>query len=305
MADTYTENFNWRKPEVGAARNTWGNTINDGFDAIDAKDKSQDDLIAARVKIAGDAMTGSLTFDSDSNGIVYSADTRTFDAINSTTLDKLGHFMDVSGDALRIRTEDGTVTLLKVDGTSLLYKGARVMVVGDTYSAGTVDGDLIVNGYVQAQAFRLDTNFQVKLEGDGCVVRYDTTSYQRFDRSAASTTWVTNGATRMTLDGTGNLTLPGDISANSDARLKTDVETIGGALDAIKQIRGVSFRRIADGSRSLGVIAQDVEIAFPTLVHTDNDGIRSVNYTGLIAPLIEAIKVLTARVEFLEASKVK
>ena len=44
-------------------------------------------------------------------------------------------------------------------------------------------------------------------------------------------------------------------------------------------------------TRGAGVIAQDVERAFPGLVVTI-DGVKRVNYTGLVGVLIEAVKEL-------------
>jgi hypothetical protein len=50
----------------------------------------------------------------------------------------------------------------------------------------------------------------------------------------------------------------------------------------------------------IGVIAQDVEKVFPALVSTDEQGRKQVDYIGLIAPLIEAVKELDDRVRALE-----
>ena len=50
----------------------------------------------------------------------------------------------------------------------------------------------------------------------------------------------------------------------------------------------------------MGVITQDVEKVFPDLVTTDEQGRKMVHYEGLIAPLIEAVKELDARVSELE-----
>ncbi|HPO51169.1 MAG TPA: tail fiber domain-containing protein, partial [Spirochaetota bacterium] len=47
--------------------------------------------------------------------------------------------------------------------------------------------------------------------------------------------------------------------------------------------------------KQIGVIAQDVEKVFPELVTIQKDGMRSVNYNGLIAPTIEAIKELKSQ----------
>ena len=51
----------------------------------------------------------------------------------------------------------------------------------------------------------------------------------------------------------------------------------------------------------MGVVAQEVEKVFPALVSTDEHGRKHVAYIGLIAPLIEAVKELDARVRALEA----
>jgi hypothetical protein len=51
----------------------------------------------------------------------------------------------------------------------------------------------------------------------------------------------------------------------------------------------------------MGVIAQEVEKVFPDLVFTDDQGRKKVEYAGLIAPLIEAVKELDERVHALEA----
>jgi len=52
-----------------------------------------------------------------------------------------------------------------------------------------------------------------------------------------------------------------------------------------------------------GVIAQQLETIFPELVHTAKDemGTKSVNYVGLIAPMIEATKELKAENDALKA----
>ena len=50
----------------------------------------------------------------------------------------------------------------------------------------------------------------------------------------------------------------------------------------------------------MGVVAQDVEAVFPELVTTDDRGLRKVDYAGLIAPVIEAIKELDDRLRVVE-----
>ena len=89
-------------------------------------------------------------------------------------------------------------------------------------------------------------------------------------------------------DQTGNLTAAGNITAYSDARLKTNINTIESALDKVLAMRGVSFTK--DGNPGMGVIAQEVELIVPEVVQNNQDGYKSVAYGNLVGVLIEAIK---------------
>jgi hypothetical protein len=70
------------------------------------------------------------------------------------------------------------------------------------------------------------------------------------------------------------------------------------ATERIQQRRGVSWEwreeapEDAKEQPGLGVIAQEVEKVFLELVETTPEGLKRVNYEGLIAPLIEAVKEL-------------
>lgn len=97
---------------------------------------------------------------------------------------------------------------------------------------------------------------------------------------------------------TGNVTAVGFFHS-SDARLKKNVQTIGG-LDLISKLRGVSFEWEKDGSASVGVIAQEVEAVLPSAVRVGADGSKYVEYDQLIAPLIEAIKEQQAEIDALK-----
>jgi len=99
----------------------------------------------------------------------------------------------------------------------------------------------------------------------------------------------------------GDFTSPGSVTAYSDARLKSNITTITGALDIVNSMRGVRFDK--DGRRGLGVIAQEVQKVLPeVVVEEDNeDKTLSVAYGNISGVLIEAIKELTAQVKELKA----
>lgn len=85
----------------------------------------------------------------------------------------------------------------------------------------------------------------------------------------------------------------------SDARLKKDIRPIKG-IDIVKRLNGVLFAWKDSGKESAGVIAQDVEKVLPEAVITDAEGIKSVDYDALIAPLIEAVKEQQTEIDSLK-----
>ena len=99
---------------------------------------------------------------------------------------------------------------------------------------------------------------------------------------------------------TGTFTATGDICAYSDASLKTNVQTIEGAMGKVDAIRGVTFERLEDGSTSTGVIAQELEAVLPEAVQTDEHGVKMVAYGNVTGLLIEALKELKSEVESLK-----
>lgn len=86
----------------------------------------------------------------------------------------------------------------------------------------------------------------------------------------------------------------------SDASKKTNVIKIENATETLNKIEGVEYDWTDSGKHSAGVIAQKLEEILPFLVETNDNGVKSVNYSGLIAYLIESNKELAARVQALE-----
>jgi len=103
---------------------------------------------------------------------------------------------------------------------------------------------------------------------------------------------------------TGYICYNGGFTDQSDERSKTNITTVGNALDKLSQIKGVTFnwKDGRDNERHMGVLAQDVEKVAPELV-SQPEGIdtKGVFYGGLNALTIEAIKELKEKVERLEA----
>jgi hypothetical protein len=113
------------------------------------------------------------------------------------------------------------------------------------------------------------------------------------------------GAYRLYVQGTAYAT---GTWATSDLRFKKDIEDIGGAIDKVMNLRGVSFLwrrdeykgRNFDPGRHYGVIAQETQEVLPEVVRVGPDGEQAVAYTQIVPVLIEAIKAQQERIEDLE-----
>lgn len=93
----------------------------------------------------------------------------------------------------------------------------------------------------------------------------------------------------------------------SDRRLKKDIKPLTNSLEKILKLQGVSYnwkdpKKFAPGEH-IGFIAQEVEEVFPQVVKHDKVAdVKSVSYQHLIAPLVEAFKVVVARLTELETA---
>lgn len=118
------------------------------------------------------------------------------------------------------------------------------------------------------------------------------------DLNGGSIDGTTIGANTAAAGSFTTVTASGDITAYSDARLKTDIHTLDGSIAF--RMRGVEFKK--DGRLSSGVIAQELEQVAPELVFDDGE-FKTVAYGNLVGYLIEAIKGLKKEIEELKEER--
>ena len=187
-------------------------------------------------------------------------------------------------------------------------------------TADTADADITFNG--GAGAVTIAAQSDIRLDNGGTwtgdvacklqhhanilYINYPDAGSARFRDSA--------GNDNLQLDSAGNLTATGNVTAYSDARLKTDVNTINDALGIVGKLRGVSYKWIATDKPSIGVIAQEIEEVIPEVVLTNRNTnpstgetteIKSVDYGKIVGVLINAINELKAEVDALKKPKKK
>ncbi len=83
---------------------------------------------------------------------------------------------------------------------------------------------------------------------------------------------------------------------------------LSNALSNITKLQGVSYYWKSDklnAKPQIGLIAQEVEKVYPELVTIKKDGFKALNYSQMVAVLIEATKELNAKVEKLESENTR
>jgi len=108
------------------------------------------------------------------------------------------------------------------------------------------------------------------------------------------------------IQGDGDAVLQGMLTQLSDERLKTNIQPLENSLEKISQLNGYTYNwkdPQKDAALQTGVLAQEVQKVFPSLVKTSSEGQLSVNYSGLIPVLLEAVKDLKKELEALKQEK--
>jgi hypothetical protein len=176
----------------------------------------------------------------------------------------------------------GTFNYVSTGGTSTAGQSGSLVVYGNNASIGTNHATM---------SFHRPGSYAVNMGLDN-------------DNVFRIGGWVA-GANRFQMDMSGNLTMAGNVTAYSDIRLKTNIQTIQNALDKVMQMRGVSYERIDNGEKNVGVIAQEMKEVLPEVVleREGEDQFMSVSYGNIVGVLIEAIKELKAEIEVLKGQK--
>ena len=272
----------------------------------------------------GSVSAPSYSFNGDTNtGMFSPADHQLGFAVNGSRKFRLvannAYFENLSG-GVTIGTDTGDAfnsgSLLRLQQSANTYVQIKT---GTSNQCGLLLGDTsddFVGGLIyrnvdnhldfyagNIQGARLEPDAKFRIYGTQLKVGDGGTNGEIDVLATANAYFKVNGSTKFTLTSGGNATFTGNVTAFSDARLKSDIETLDGSK--VYAMRGVSYT--TNGEAGSGVVAQELEQVASELVIDNDDGYKSVAYGNLVGYLIEAVKDqkaiiddLTKRIEELE-----
>jgi hypothetical protein len=173
--------------------------------------------------------------------------------------------------------------------------------------------DIMLLGTIQSVTNHkeFNDNIQLRFGTDADASMYFNTSDMVLNLSSAGNFRIQDAGTNRFnfARSTGALTVTGDITAFgtiSDIRQKENLQLINGALQKVNQLNGYTFNYKTDPDTAMtGVVAQEVQKVLPEAVYetvnqANGEETLAVRHGNMVGVLIEAIKELTARVEYLE-----
>ena len=252
---------------------------------------------------------GSIVLDADNNAEISVQDNGTeigkiFNSSSDFALEAGVQDKDIifrgndGGTAINALTLDMSSAGAAVFNSTVSHKGSSASSASNFISSWNNTGQSY-NGYLYADS------------GGAGIFSHSSAAIQEgiyFQNSTDKTLFYNQANARGEIDGSGNLTMVGNVTAygsTSDIKLKENIEVIDNAVDKVKQLKGVTYNLKSDGNRLTGLIAQDLEKVLPEAVYEttdvdDDDKHLAIRYGNTVGLLVEAIKELEARIKELE-----
>jgi hypothetical protein len=321
MTSSYT-NLGIELMVTGANAGTWGTKTNTNLEIVEQIQGYVNKSIAGGAQTTTLAIADGSTASSDArnliielsgtitgNQVVTVPDSieKSYIVFNNTSGAFTVEFKTVSGTGVTWTTTDKGKKMVYSDGTNVV-DAAFTEVSSDI--SPQLSGDLDLNSNDITGTGNINTTGNIDITGN-----IEITGTLTADNDVQADSIGVGTAPSGT---TGQIRATDDITAfySSDAMLKENITNIPNPLEALKKLNGVLFnwkdewikkQGGEDGyfvrKKDVGVIAQEVEKVLPEAVAQRKDGIKAVKYDRLTCLLIEAVKVLSDKVEKLNKEK--
>jgi len=230
-------------------------------------------------------------------------------ASDAVTYDKMQDL--VTANRVLGGTAAGTIVETQIATDMVSDDAITYAKIQDTTTAnrvlGAVSAGVISEVQVATDMLSDDCVTLAKVDSDLRAVEYiglDATDYIQFADNSHVDMFI-NNVHKFRFEADGDFHADGDVIAYStttpsDEKLKENVKVVENPLEKLEQLRGVTFDwKNREDKQSGGIIAQELQKVMPDLVrevdsiNSEDDSYLAVDYNGVIALLIEAVKELT------------
>jgi len=245
------------------------------------------------------------------SGVIAATNTNTVTNLGANNTNYTSGNINIVGtNATSVSKSGNTITITSADTNTNDNTITNIGANGGTFSSGNITFNNGSNTTVSKSGNTVtisssDTNTTYSnlnqfANGPGYTTNTGTVTSITAGNGLSGGTISSSGTISMSGNFSGTFTASADVVAYSDKKLKDNVETLDGSK--VFDMRGVSFNRNdQDGKLSSGVIAQELEMIAPELIHEAEDGTKGVAYGNTVGYLIEAIKLLKAEIEELKS----
>jgi hypothetical protein len=321
MTSSYT-NLGIELMVTGANSGTWGSKTNTNLEIVEQIQGYVNKSIAGGAQTTDLAIADGSTSSSDARNLIIELSgtitgnqvvtvpdgiEKSYIVYNNTSGAFTVEFKTFSGTGTTFSTTDKGIKIVYSNGTNII-DAAFTEVSSDI--SPQLSGDLDLNSNDITGTGNINTTGNIDITGNiDTTGNIDITGTLTADNDVQADSIGVGTAPSGT---TGQIRATDDITAfySSDAMLKEDIINIPNPLEALKKLNGVLFnwkdewikkQGGEDGyfvrKKDVGVIAQEVEKVLPEAVAQRKDGIKAVKYDRLTCLLIEAVKVLSDKVE--------
>lgn len=188
-----------------------------------------------------------------------------------------------------------------------IFSGADINTVTLAYTVGNI--------YVIVDGFHISTSDYTATDGTSIVFSTGLNAGQEvsiiaFDEYTLGALGDTTVNGNLTITGnivgpatvSGDLTVTGTITESSAKKYKENIEPLEDSLGKISKLQGVSYNKIGSDETEIGLIADEVFEVIPDVVHVVDGEVEGINYSRLVAHLIESVKELKKEIEVLKGN---
>jgi len=208
---------------------------------------------------------------------------------------------------------DGKLSVGNSAGNKLVWDGTKLKVTGGIYITDSIgirnDGSstlTITGGPSNASGGQIDLTpsgiVSIVATGGQYIQFYAGGAQRGFVQNDGKFDWLGtsefDGA--MTVNSTVTAT---SFNSTSSRKYKTNIKDLTNGLNMINKLRPVTFDwKKKDIKNDIGMIAEEVNSVFPTIVSKNDDGsVEALDYSKLVSVLISAVKELSSELKQVKA----